>query len=165
MDCSLPGSSIHGILQARILEWVAISFSKTPFTHHKSFFPFWFIPMETIQLLYGDLWQAEHCKRFNDACKELNSQVQCSQATAGDRRMNKPQQQSLSAPLYSLHCQADLPSCYGHRLTWGPAFNYSASSNNPVFIWKFAPPRLSFNVVLGKKFPSPFLGSFGWSEN
>ena len=28
MDCSLPGSSVHGILQVRILEWVAISFSK-----------------------------------------------------------------------------------------------------------------------------------------
>ena len=27
MDCHLPGSSVHGILQARILEWVAISFS------------------------------------------------------------------------------------------------------------------------------------------
>ena len=27
MDCSPPGSSIHGIFQARILEWVAISFS------------------------------------------------------------------------------------------------------------------------------------------
>ena len=27
VDCSLPGSSIHGILQVRILEWVAISFS------------------------------------------------------------------------------------------------------------------------------------------
>ena len=27
MDCSLPGSSIHGILQARVLEWVAIAFS------------------------------------------------------------------------------------------------------------------------------------------
>ena len=27
MDCSPPGSSIHGISQARILEWVAISFS------------------------------------------------------------------------------------------------------------------------------------------
>ena len=26
-DCSLPGFSIHGILQARTLEWVAISFS------------------------------------------------------------------------------------------------------------------------------------------
>ena len=27
MDCSPPGFSIHGIVQARILEWVAISFS------------------------------------------------------------------------------------------------------------------------------------------
>ena len=28
MDCSSPGSSVHGILQARIVEWVAISFSR-----------------------------------------------------------------------------------------------------------------------------------------
>ena len=28
MDCSLSGSSVHGILQARILEWVAIPFSR-----------------------------------------------------------------------------------------------------------------------------------------
>ena len=28
MDCSLPGSSVHGILPARILEWVAISFCR-----------------------------------------------------------------------------------------------------------------------------------------
>ena len=28
LDCSLPGSSVHGILQARILEWVAVPFSK-----------------------------------------------------------------------------------------------------------------------------------------
>ena len=28
MDCSLPGSSVHGIFQARILQWVAISFSR-----------------------------------------------------------------------------------------------------------------------------------------
>ena len=28
MDCSPPGSSVHGILRARILEWVAISFSR-----------------------------------------------------------------------------------------------------------------------------------------
>ena len=28
MDCSLPGSSLHGILQARVLEWVAIAFSR-----------------------------------------------------------------------------------------------------------------------------------------
>ena len=29
MDCSLQGSSAHGIFQARVLDWVAISFSKT----------------------------------------------------------------------------------------------------------------------------------------
>jgi len=28
MDCSPPGSSVHGILQARILEWVAVPFSR-----------------------------------------------------------------------------------------------------------------------------------------
>jgi len=27
MDCSLQGSSVHGIFQARVLEWVAIAFS------------------------------------------------------------------------------------------------------------------------------------------
>ena len=27
VDCSLPGPSIHGIFQARVLEWVAIAFS------------------------------------------------------------------------------------------------------------------------------------------
>ena len=30
MDCSPPGSSVHGILQARILEWVAISLFPSP---------------------------------------------------------------------------------------------------------------------------------------
>ena len=30
VDCSLPGSSVHGILQARILEWVAIRPFKYP---------------------------------------------------------------------------------------------------------------------------------------
>ena len=38
MDCSTPDSSVHGILQARILEWVAISFSSgssQPFKCHQ----------------------------------------------------------------------------------------------------------------------------------
>ena len=29
MDCSLPGPSIHGIFQARVLEWGAVAFSST----------------------------------------------------------------------------------------------------------------------------------------
>ena len=32
MDCSPPGSSVHGILQARVLEWGAIAFSAAPIT-------------------------------------------------------------------------------------------------------------------------------------
>ena len=31
MDCSLPGSSVHGIFQAIVLEWIAIAFSKEMF--------------------------------------------------------------------------------------------------------------------------------------
>ena len=29
IDCSLPGSSVHGIFQARVLEWVAVAISGT----------------------------------------------------------------------------------------------------------------------------------------
>ena len=36
VDCSLPGSSIHGIFQARVLEWGAIAFSE--FCHYLSLF-------------------------------------------------------------------------------------------------------------------------------
>ena len=35
MDCSLPGSSVHGIFQARVLEWGAIAFSVLPLSHTK----------------------------------------------------------------------------------------------------------------------------------
>ena len=34
MDCSLPGSSIHGIFQARVLEWGAIAFSDDQLREH-----------------------------------------------------------------------------------------------------------------------------------
>jgi len=35
MDCSLPGSSVHGIFQARVLEWGAIALSKLALKIHK----------------------------------------------------------------------------------------------------------------------------------
>ena len=37
VDCSLPGSSIHGIFQARVLEWGAIAFSDL-YSHHADIF-------------------------------------------------------------------------------------------------------------------------------
>ena len=35
MDCSLPGSSVHGIFQARVLEWGAIAFSEPTSRHSR----------------------------------------------------------------------------------------------------------------------------------
>ena len=35
MDCSLPGSSVHGIFQARVLEWGAIAFSEVMTSWHR----------------------------------------------------------------------------------------------------------------------------------
>ena len=41
IDCSLPGSSIHGIFQARVLQWGAIAFSeKTPNLYQSRFLNF-----------------------------------------------------------------------------------------------------------------------------
>ena len=40
MDCSLPGSSVHGIFQARVLEWGAIAFSDIElYTYYISAYP------------------------------------------------------------------------------------------------------------------------------
>ena len=41
MDCSPPGSSVHGILQSRILEWVAISFSGGSFQYRDQTVSLW----------------------------------------------------------------------------------------------------------------------------
>ena len=41
MDCSPPDSSIHGIFQARVLEWVAIPFSKGPHPETEPCSPAW----------------------------------------------------------------------------------------------------------------------------
>ena len=43
MDCSLPGSSIHGIFQARVLEWGAVAFSVGHFSSVQFFATLWTI--------------------------------------------------------------------------------------------------------------------------
>ena len=58
MDWSLPGSSIHGIFQARVLEWGAIAFSGL------------YIYKETLKfskILLSDIWVLSHC--FNSTEK------------------------------------------------------------------------------------------------
>ena len=55
MDCVLPGSSLHGILQARILAWVIIPFSRESSTprdqNHVSCIGRWII-------YHGAIWEA-----------------------------------------------------------------------------------------------------------
>ena len=58
MDCSLLGPSVHGIFQARVLEWVAIAFSMqyTIFILYNEF------NMDILHLI----WMENHLKFFKD---------------------------------------------------------------------------------------------------
>ena len=65
VDCSPQGSSVHGILQARILEWVAISFSITGTGYHflvQGIFPTQELNRSLLCLLQ---WQADSLPRHH----------------------------------------------------------------------------------------------------
>ena len=50
MDCSLPGSSVHGIFQARVMEWVAIAFSHIWEMKIKTTVRYHYIPIRMAQI-------------------------------------------------------------------------------------------------------------------
>ena len=54
MDCSLPSSSVHGIFQERVLEWVAIAFSTNNASGGDG------IPVELFQILKDDAVKVLH---------------------------------------------------------------------------------------------------------
>ena len=92
MDCSLPGSSIHGIFQARVLEWGAIAFSEDTITSDyikstktlKKFFPWRYLYICTFvsgNSVCGFAWRIQ----LNYSGKQL--QYSCSR--------NKQQQEWL----------------------------------------------------------------------
>ena len=63
MDCSPPGSSVHGIFQARVLEWGAIAFSKTRLMPHKFLFvlecnlEIWTFKSSPVFLAFSKVWE------------------------------------------------------------------------------------------------------------
>ena len=62
MVCSLPGSSVHGIFQARVLEWVAIAFSEQrPQLGEKYVWPEHLTELMTLRFRAADLPQS-HCR-------------------------------------------------------------------------------------------------------
>ena len=58
MDCSSPGPSVHGVFQARILEWGAIAFS-------------WFLAIRKDSYLKTRFWWAVHQAVWKWACRSL----------------------------------------------------------------------------------------------
>ena len=69
MDCSLPGSSIHGIFQSRVLEWVVTAFSKRK------------LSVEELILL--------NCGVGEDSCESLGLQDPASQSSRKFRISNE----------------------------------------------------------------------------
>jgi len=57
MGCSLPGSSIHGIFQVRLLEWVAIAFSTILFMNssYKPVIPWWALMAKNLPAMQ-EIW-------------------------------------------------------------------------------------------------------------
>ena len=70
MDCSLPDYSVHRILQTRILEWVAISFSKSTIKQHKhnNSFLFCFVFSFWLFIFFNALKQIWITPGFSETC-------------------------------------------------------------------------------------------------
>ena len=68
MDCSLPGSSIHGIFQARVLEWGAIAFSRwffLPLIYLATVFLILdFLPLKQYRVVTTITWSAMSRKKI-----------------------------------------------------------------------------------------------------
>ena len=102
MDCSPPGSSVHGILQARILEWVAISSSS--------------LPRDRTQVVYVSsigrqiLYQLHHLgsPRYEWA---LHREGHVVMEQKSQQCVNKPSQRWLG--ITSLLCPWDFPGTQG----------------------------------------------------
>ena len=69
MDCSLPSSSIHGILQARVLEWGAIAFSDlmlgTAFITALLLFTLMHVKWITVLFTRNEFWEVQSCDYYN----------------------------------------------------------------------------------------------------
>ena len=72
MDCSLPGSSVHGIFQTRVVEWVAIAFSTVFIGTFKKKLRWSLLPLHKCRMILSKMWYP-HMKKwwclFNCPCK------------------------------------------------------------------------------------------------
>ena len=66
MDCSLPGSSVHGIFQVRVLEWVAIAFSRLG--HRLGLLWYWIVCLGNEQRSFCHFWDCIQVQHFRLFC-------------------------------------------------------------------------------------------------
>ena len=138
MDCSPPVSSVHGISQSRVLEWVAISFSRGSFqlrnrTHISCIAGGFFTP-EPLGKPPGPvsnvLSPPSHTLYFSECCLMLRALSTSGIPLTGRPRLPRgsaPQLTHLTSSLENLHScprfvQGTQPwggTCLSHRLGWG----------------------------------------------
>ena len=140
-DCYLPGTSIHGILQARILEWVAISFSRGSSRHGKieARSPALWTnssPSEppAKQSLYTDIYKHTHTHTHTytalDHCKWSVHQLSVTAEKPGWFQTTNHLYVNICCCSvsqlykYRYNCQLDLPLLWTHR--------WLESSSSPV---------------------------------
>ena len=109
MDCSLPGSSVRGILQARILEWVAMSFSRG-FSQPRDW-----TCISWGSCIAGRFFTTEPPRkpqsRYNLPAKRAKSLLCCFTETLAETRVSLP-------PLTDGQQEADLPFPPGFGTWW-----------------------------------------------
>ena len=77
MDCSLPGSSIHGIFQARVLEWGAIAFSHIPCSASQTWAdPSWTQSLVLVHAINGELRETPVSSEATGVIRELKTKEQ-----------------------------------------------------------------------------------------
>ena len=81
MDSSLPGSSIYGIFQARVLEWVAIAFSESIFGTTSNLHTFW----SQVKVEYLEIAK----KNIENPDSISNIICMCSRVFSGDSNQNE----------------------------------------------------------------------------
>ena len=107
MDCNPPGSSVHGILQARILEWVAIFFSRG-FSQPRVFEPWVRTWVSYIAGRFFTIWATRKapgkmylCLKYSSCCMRAQSCLTLSDPP--------PRQTPLSMGFSRQECWSGLP--------------------------------------------------------
>ena len=120
MDCNAPGSSVHGILQARILEWVAIPFSRgSSWTRDRT-------QVSSIAGRFFTVWATREANKFAQVYMLSSVQFSCSVVSYFCDPMN------CSTPGFPVHHQLpELTQTHVHHISDAIQPSYPLPSPSP----------------------------------